>query len=397
MAQPAAGTRSPARTAPSAAAGPADHIAPARLDGTERAQHDALQRLLTRPRSLGRAGEIALAVAAAVVLVGLGAAEAMASPTVTVGGFLILVVLIASWALPAWAALAVTAEAMAVPLVATQLGSESDIAAELKVVAMLIMAVTVRVAVRALQRSDALVQARTRQLVEANAGLRRFTADAAHEFRAPLAFIQSEIDVALAAPGDAQEYRSHLRTIGDEVARMATFTSSLLTLAQADAGTLAGAFRTVDLVDLLEVALSRWQGAAERGAVRLSGDIPDEGTVHGDPDLLGRVVDNLLDNALRHAATRVTLNAQCVDDAWEIAVSDDGPGVPPAQRERIFERFARGERQRSARAGGAGLGLALSRAIVEAHGGTLQVREGGRGATFVVRVSRGLYSASFQD
>jgi signal transduction histidine kinase len=110
--------------------------------------------------------------------------------------------------------------------------------------------------------------------------------------------------------------------------------------------------------------------------------------VDGDPDQLERVIGNLLDNAVRHARERVVVTLSEDAEGWaELAVDDDGPGVPPADRDRVFERFTRLDEARSARDGGAGLGLAIAHDIAERHGGSLRIDSGGApGARFVLRL-----------
>lgn len=110
-----------------------------------------------------------------------------------------------------------------------------------------------------------------------------------------------------------------------------------------------------------------------------------------DPDALTRVIRNLLDNAERHARSRVVLSVRETDGDVELVVADDGPGIPSDLRDHVFERFGRPDDDRSRGAGGAGLGLAIAREIVEAHGGTLTLEGDGlpaAGAVFVVRLPR---------
>ncbi len=106
----------------------------------------------------------------------------------------------------------------------------------------------------------------------------------------------------------------------------------------------------------------------------------------GDPVALGQVVRNLLDNAVRHARSRVTVELHPAGPGGGevvLVVSDDGPGIPPEERERVFERFVRLDEARARDAGGSGLGLAIVRSVVEAHGGSVTVQDGAR---FVVRL-----------
>jgi len=216
-------------------------------------------------------------------------------------------------------------------------------------------------------------------------GLRRFTADASHELRAPLMLMQTEIEVALARPRPAEEYARVLRTVQAEVEHLARLSEHLLMLARADAGALRPEWQSVDVADFVHEVAARWTPAATRRGARLVVEAPDAGTVTADPRLLRRVLDNLLDNAIRHgpAGGRVLLQAARSATGWTFDVADEGPGVAAEQRERLFQRFSRLDEARSPEQRGAGLGLALSAAIARAHaGGLALVPDPGPGARF---------------
>jgi heavy metal sensor kinase len=215
--------------------------------------------------------------------------------------------------------------------------------------------------------------------------LRRFTADASHELRSPLALMRSELEGTLARARTPAEYETVLRDLEAEVEHMARMVDQLLMLARADAGALQPAATNLDVADFLHETAARWRPMADRRHVQLDVDAPDSGSVAADPDLLRRVMDNLIDNATRHspAGTAVQLTGAPTAGGWNIEVRDQGPGIPSAARAALFERFARVDDARARDGGGAGLGLALSRAIAESHGGSLQlVDPNGRGATF---------------
>lgn len=214
--------------------------------------------------------------------------------------------------------------------------------------------------------------------------LRRFTADASHELRSPLALMRSELEGTLARPRTLAEYEQVLRGLEQEVEHMARMVDQLLMLARADGGALRPAEATLDVADFLHETAARWRPVADRLRVRLDVDAPDSGNVWADPDLLRRVMGNLIDNAIRHTpgGTAVHLTGARTAGGWNIDVRDEGPGVPPEARAALFERFA-GSAARPRDSAGAGLGLALSRAIAESHGGSLQlVDQTGQGATF---------------
>jgi heavy metal sensor kinase len=225
--------------------------------------------------------------------------------------------------------------------------------------------------------------------------LRRFTADASHELRSPLALMRSELEGTLARARTPAEYEQVLRGLEAEVEHMARMVDQLLMLARADAGALQPATINLDVADFLHETAARWRvtpsplagegrgGGSDR--VRIEVDAPDSGTVWSDPDLLRRVMDNLIDNATRHtpAGTPVHITGARAPGGWSIEVRDEGPGIPASARASLFERFARADDARPRDGGGAGLGLALSRAIAESHGGSLQLADqNGRGATF---------------
>jgi two-component system OmpR family sensor kinase len=225
------------------------------------------------------------------------------------------------------------------------------------------------------------------RLEAAFASLQQFTADAAHELRAPLAVLRAELEVSLAKPRTPAQYEATERVALVEIERLTALAEQLLTLARADAGALATDFQPVDVSDLVDETVERWRPLAMRKGVRIETRVIDEGVISADAMLLRRVLDNLLDNAVRHTgegdAVVVTLRRD--EGRWRVDVSDSGPGVPAGIRPTLFERFTRGDATRSRDTGGAGLGLALCRAIVELHGGSIALQDGGApGATFSV-------------
>lgn len=207
-------------------------------------------------------------------------------------------------------------------------------------------------------------------------GLANFTADASHELRAPLALVRTELELALKGEHSPAEYRRALAVVGSEVDHLTQVVDRLLLLAQADAGSLVLERTPVDLVDLLHETASRWERRAAASEVRLEVVAPDTGVVEADQLLLRRLLDNLVDNAIKHspAGATVTLTAALADGLWRIEVRDHGPGIPPEQRERVFQRFATVDSARTRKEStGAGLGLALCAAIAAAHGGRILV------------------------
>jgi signal transduction histidine kinase len=155
-----------------------------------------------------------------------------------------------------------------------------------------------------------------------------------------------------------------------------------LHLARSDAGRAVGRRIPVDVDDIVLRQVRELRPGA-RVAVDISGVTAAQ--VLADADQLTRVVANLLDNGARHAATSVTLTLEERGDVAVLTVADDGPGIPPTERERVFDRFTRLDEARVSAMGGTGLGLAIARDIVERHGGTITVDpDHGTGARFVV-------------
>jgi heavy metal sensor kinase len=215
--------------------------------------------------------------------------------------------------------------------------------------------------------------------------LRRFSADASHELRAPLAVMRTQIETALQRSRTPKEYRELLESLKGDVAHLSRLSDHLLMLARADAGALHTARETVDVPDLLEESAARWSPIAGSAAVHLTVDAPAAGKISADPQLLRRVIDNLIDNAIRYSphGGEVLIRGAATPDGWDIEVADGGPGVTLDLQPRLFERFARAASARTPGDGGAGLGLALGEAIARAHGGTLTlIPNGSSGARF---------------
>jgi signal transduction histidine kinase len=218
------------------------------------------------------------------------------------------------------------------------------------------------------------------RLEASSARERRFLADASHELRSPIANIRTAVEVALHRPDTADWPR-----VADEVlvedARMTRLVEELLLLARSDEGRLAAVEQPCDL---LAVARQVVAAAAYTD--------PPAVTVAGTPayvlvpvGYVERVIANLVDNARRFAATRVDVVIRATARIATVEVRDDGPGVPAAERQRIFERFVRLDEARDREHGGFGLGLAIVADLCDAYSGTIEVRDGGPGAVFSVR------------
>jgi heavy metal sensor kinase len=217
-------------------------------------------------------------------------------------------------------------------------------------------------------------------------GLRRFTADAAHEFRAPLALLRTQVEVMLRRPRTAEQHESSQRALLIEIQRLSRLADQLLQLARADAGALEPRREPIELPELLEETIERWRPRAEEARVTLESELPLEGTLTGDPDLLRQLLDNLLDNAIRHtpAGGSVSVAVSEQDAWWQLSVQDSGPGIASDLRGRLFERFARADAARSRSTGGAGLGLSLCAAIASVHAGSIALADAAAGGAHLV-------------
>ncbi len=210
---------------------------------------------------------------------------------------------------------------------------------------------------------------------------RRFVSDASHELQSPLTSLRARFEVNLAAPTEP-DWRAGEHDALDEVTEMQRLVDDLLTLARLDAGAEVGERVPVDLDDLVlrEADRLRRSGHVHVDVSQVSG-----GQTIGDPDQLRRALRNVIDNAERHAESEVAISVNEHDDTIEVRVTDDGPGVPVEHAARIFERFARIDDARTRDGASTGLGLAITREIVEAHGGLISVDAGKSGACFVLR------------
>ena len=222
---------------------------------------------------------------------------------------------------------------------------------------------------------------------------RRFAADAAHELRSPLSRLRAELEVTLRRPRDRAEYEEALRSSLDEVERLSRLTEELLGLARLDAGegreTPSG---PVPLTPIVEEAVSRMQGEAERRHVKVFVRPGDDLSVNVAPGAASLALANVLDNAVKFspAGGRVTVEMVVDGDEAVVAVSDTGPGLLVEEIPRLFERFRRGSASRSADTPGVGLGLAISRALIERQGGRILAENvAGGGAIFSIRLPLG--------
>jgi signal transduction histidine kinase len=212
----------------------------------------------------------------------------------------------------------------------------------------------------------------------------RFVADASHELQSPLASSIAELELALAEPEQC-DWPATASDLLTEQQRMTRLVQDLLFLARDDDGANDAPQTLLDLDDVVRSEAARLRS---RTTVPIDTSAVAPVEVRGGADQLARVVRNLLENAVRYAATRVTVTLTTDDrDDRRVAVltvADDGPGVPVAARDRIFERFGRADESRARGTGGTGLGLSIARRVAERHGGAITLDPSDAATRFVL-------------
>ena len=203
---------------------------------------------------------------------------------------------------------------------------------------------------------------------------RRFTGDAAHELRTPLSLMRSQVDLSLARPRTAADYREALEGIDADLGRLTGLIGTLLTLARSDTGRLTIEHVSIDLADTIAVILEQYSAIASEAGIVLN-DASSPSPLIGDDDLLVQVLVNLLDNAIAHTPSGGAITVGCRTEVNSVRfwVHDQGIGIPAEHLPRIFDRFYRVDESRQRARGGAGLGLSICRAIVDAHGGRIEL------------------------
>ena len=217
---------------------------------------------------------------------------------------------------------------------------------------------------------------------------RQFTADASHELRTPLAVIISEAQTALARQRSSGEYRETVEACLEAAQQMRRLTESLLELARFDASQEHLQQEDFDLSANTRACVERIHPLAQERGLKIHSDLAPA-PVRGDADRLGQVITNLLTNAMHYNKPdgEIRVGTRGEDGAAIVTVADTGQGIAAEDLPHIFERFYRADKSRSRPAGRSGLGLAISKAIVDAHGGTIQVTsQPGAGTTFTVRL-----------
>jgi heavy metal sensor kinase len=224
---------------------------------------------------------------------------------------------------------------------------------------------------------------------------RQFMADASHELRTPITTTRTAANVALQQRHrDEDEYRHSLEIIEQQATRLSRIVDDMFTLARADAGNYPVRRQPMYLDEVVDEVVSAARIVASTKGVRIERNGASSASLVGDEELIRRMLMNLLDNAVRHSPSGAVVKVAVdpVESGYSIAVADQGPGIPPENQPRIFERFYRVDpsRARGNRDGGAGLGLALARWIAGLHGGTVTLTSSSNtGSTFTVELPSG--------
>jgi len=238
-----------------------------------------------------------------------------------------------------------------------------------------------------LGRLAAVLNAMLERLERAFTAVKHFSADAAHELRTPLTILKGELEVALRSPPTPEEYRSVLVSCLEEVDRLSTLVTDLLFLARSDSGNMGIARTPVNLAAVLRDVCTALDALAETTHIRFTHDASTDLWTRGSEAMLFRLIFNLGENAIKYTPEggRVTLTLKPQGTEAYLSVRDTGAGIAAEEQPHIFDRFYRADPARSR--GGTGLGLALVRSIVLAHGGQISVESRvGHGSCFTVRL-----------
>ena len=206
--------------------------------------------------------------------------------------------------------------------------------------------------------------------------LRRFTSDASHELRTPLTAIRSVGEVGLQKQGAVEDYREAIGSMLEEAGRLSHLVDSLLTIARAESGQIQLERTTISVLPFVRDTVSVLDVLAEEKGQNLSIEGDETAQVQADGAILRQVLINLLDNAIKYspAGARISVHVLSTDNQTvAVEIMDNGPGIPPEHRDKVFDRFYRIDEGRSREAGGTGLGLAIAKWGAEAHGGRLEL------------------------
>ena len=241
-----------------------------------------------------------------------------------------------------------------------------------------------------IERLAAALNGMLARIEHAVAGLSRFTSDAAHELRTPLATLMSRLEIRLRHPRSTEDLRATIEVSLEELARLSRLVDTLLTLSRCDAGALLPACAETDLGELVAEVCAGYEAlASERGLTLTLTPPASAARALAAPLLLRQALSNLLDNACKFTppAGAIRVEIAPVGAEVQVRVHDSGPGFTAEEAQRAFERFYRSERMRAATEG-FGIGLPLARELVRAQGGELTLRPAETGALLVVSLPR---------
>jgi two-component system, sensor histidine kinase and response regulator len=209
-----------------------------------------------------------------------------------------------------------------------------------------------------------------------------------HDFKNPVNAIDLLAEILLRDPGATERSRRTASKIHEETRALMRMITNLLDISKADEGRLAPAREAVDLSAIVGEVVETLQGRARSAGVTLRAEVAAP-AMSADPDLVRRLIENLVDNAIRHAPEGSEVRVHAGPDGGgtvQLRVTDAGPGVPPDQREHVFERFFQTGGSSSGGGSNRGLGLAFCKLAAEAHGGAIWIEDAGPGAIFCVRL-----------
>jgi len=223
-------------------------------------------------------------------------------------------------------------------------------------------------------------------------GLKDVSDNIAHDLKTPLSRLRNRVEMALAGPADSNKYRAALEATIEESDALITTFNALLMIARMEAGAPDGAMSEVDASAIVRDVVELYEPAAEEKGAELAVAAPQPILLTASRELLGQALANLIDNALKHAASataasspvKIRLATARDGDNLVITVADNGPGIAAADRERVLQRFVRLEKSRSAP--GSGLGLSLVAAVVRLHHGTIELGDGNPGLVVTIRL-----------